>query len=154
MVIGILFYRWNGKAESGQREGSVGVFKLCWAKPCCAKFYRRKQGSPKVAVGFRLFHQEISWGPSTHLAAGCVCGGRVANVSSPPTHHLRPDLCIGDWSNWAETALYTDNSRHSHVPLADGGRQLPKETFQQTRAQVTGLEDRHERFEERSGAVH
>ena len=76
--------------------------------------------------------------------------GRVTNDSPPPTHQLRPDLIIGDCSNWADTALYTDNSRHSHVQLDDGARQLPK-TFQQTRAQV---EDRHQRFEERSGAVH
>ena len=41
--------------------------------------------------------------------------GSVTNDSPPSTHHLRLDLYIGDWSNWADTALYTDNSRHSHV---------------------------------------
>ena len=160
MVIGILFFpRWNGKAESGQHEGLVGEIKMCWAKPCCAKFYRQKQGLSKVAVAVWLFHLEISWGPSTHLAAGCVCrgrgggGGGLTNGSPPPTHHLPSDLHIGDWSNWAQTALYTDNSRHCDDPLVDAARQLPRETFQQTGAHVTGLEDRHQCFEERPRAV-
>jgi hypothetical protein len=56
---------------------------VCWAKPCCAKFYRQKQGSPKVAVVFQLFHLEISWGPSIQLAAGCVIAVPLQAWSGP-----------------------------------------------------------------------